>query len=111
MLKEKILDDLKSAMKSQNSLEISVLRLILSAIKNKEIEEKGMAEGGKISEDDLLGIIRKEARKRKEAIQVYAENNRPELAEKEEKELTDKELTDEIDNFLFDNDFNLIIVN
>src|SRR3989344_2697246 len=86
MLKEKIFDDLKSAMKSRDALKTSVLRMVLSAIKNKEIETKGRADSKELGEDDMLGIIKKEARKRKEAAEIYAKNNRPELAEKESSE-------------------------
>lgn len=98
MLKEKIFDDLKTAMKSQYSLKMSVLRMVLSVIKNEEIKARGKADGGKLDENDILGVIKKEARKRKEAFQIYAQNNRPELAEKElaEAEIISRYLPEEI---------------
>ena len=83
MLREKINEDIKKAMKEKDELLLLVLRGINSAIHNKEIEKKGE----EITEDDILGIVMSESKKRKEAIEEFKKGGREDLAEKEQKEL------------------------
>jgi len=80
----KINFDMKEALKSGDSFRLGVLRMLLAAIKNLEIENKGR--GKEISEDDLVSLLRKECKKRKEAREVFISGGRSDLAEKEEKE-------------------------
>lgn len=81
-LKTTILEDLKNAMKSGDKRSVSVLRMLNSEIKNKEIEK------GRILSDDLIvGVITSQAKKRKDSITAYKEGGREDLAEQEEKEL------------------------
>ena len=82
MDKKRIEEDFKVALKHGDTLKVSVIRMILASIKNKEIEEKG-----ELSEDKIDEIINKEAKKRKESITAYARSDRDDLREKEEKEL------------------------
>lgn len=87
MLKEKILSDLKDSMRAKDEMRTSVLRLFLSAKKNKEIEKR--AKTGKeeeLSDEEILDVIRKEVKKRKEASLLYRQGKREELAKKEESE-------------------------
>ncbi len=81
-LKEQIMQDMKEAMKSKDSLKVSTLRLLISEIKNKEIEKRG-----ELSDDEILAVIQKAVKQRKESIEKYKEAGRTDLAEKEEKEL------------------------
>ncbi len=83
-MKEKIKSDLKTAMFAKDELRISTLRLLLSALKNYEIE-KGL--GYEATDEDILTIISREIKKRKESIEFYKKGERLEMAEKEEKEL------------------------
>ena len=79
--KEEIQNGIKVAMKSGDKLRLSTLRLLLSAIKYAEIEK-----GEDLAEDDYLKIVSREIKKRREAIPLYKQGKRLELAEKEEKE-------------------------
>lgn len=85
MLKEKIAEDLKNALKSGDSLRRSVLGMVLSAMHNKEIELGKPAEG--LSDEDVMAVITSEAKKRKDSIYEFSKAGRDEMAAKEEKEL------------------------
>ncbi|OGN01958.1 MAG: aspartyl-tRNA amidotransferase [Candidatus Yanofskybacteria bacterium RIFCSPHIGHO2_01_FULL_42_12] len=89
MLKEKLKNDMKEAMKSGNTLKRLVLSLLQSAIKNKELQKR--AKSGKaeeLSDEEVLEVITSEVKKRKESIEVYEKAGRGELAQKERDELT-----------------------
>lgn len=97
-LKEKINEDIKTALRQKDELLLLVLRGISSAIHNKEIEkrtklskqEKDIAKlekESKLSEEEIIETIFSEAKKRKEAIIEFEKGNRNDLAEKEKKEL------------------------
>ncbi|MEK7149701.1 MAG: GatB/YqeY domain-containing protein [Patescibacteria group bacterium] len=87
MLKQKISDDLKAAMKSGNAFELGVLRMLIAAINNKEIEKRGKGGDSVLIDDEVMDVVVKEAKKRKESIDVYKQGNREDLAQKELKEL------------------------
>jgi uncharacterized protein YqeY len=86
-LAEKIKDDLKNAMKAGQEFEAGVFRMLLSAFHNKEIEKKGKRAEPELSDDEIIEILSKEGKKRKEAAEIYNKGNRRDLAEKEVKEL------------------------
>ena len=81
-LKQKFVDDLKQAMKAGDKLKRSVIRMVLAAIHNAEI-----AKQADLEEDDILGIVAKEVRQRKESIEAFKQGDRPELAAQEEAEM------------------------
>lgn len=81
-LQQKLTDDLKQAMKGGDTVKRSVIRLVMAAIKNAEIARQKALEDG-----DILGIIAKEIRQRKESIEAFKEGDRPELAANEEAEM------------------------
>ena len=81
-LKEQIQQDIKQAMKEKDQVKLSTLRLLMSEIKNKEIDA-----GKELEEADILSIIQKAAKQRKESIAQYKKGGREELAAKEEREL------------------------
>jgi uncharacterized protein YqeY len=87
MTEQKISNDLKEAMKAGRDFEVGVLRMISSAFHNKEIEKKGRGLEPALSEDEAVEVLTKEAKKRKEAFEVYQKAGRNDLAEKEAKEL------------------------
>ncbi len=82
-LKELVLEQIKTAMKSKDQFRVDTLRFLQSAIKNREIDLRPNA----ITEDDVLGVIKKLAKQRKESIEQYQNGGRPELAQKEANEL------------------------
>ena len=81
-LKEQLTDAMKSAMKARDNLRLSAVRMVLSAIKNREIEQHK-----ELDDQSVIEVISTLAKQRRESIRLYQEGNRPELAEKEEAEL------------------------
>ena len=81
-LKQKLTDDLKQAMRSGDEIRRSVIRLVMAAIKNTEIARQTSLDDG-----DILGVIAKEARQRRESIESFKQGNRQDLVDKEEAEL------------------------
>ncbi|MFC2062781.1 GatB/YqeY domain-containing protein [Chloroflexota bacterium] len=81
-LKQKLTDDVKQAMKSDDKVRRSVLRMLLSAIKNAEI-----ARQGELEDADILGVIAKEVRQHHESIEAFKQGNRADLVAQEEVEL------------------------
>ena len=86
-LKEKIDDDLKSALKSGDQFKVGVLRLINAAIHNKEIELRSKKENALLADEQIVQLLSAESKKRREAIEIYKKGNRPDLSAKEEQEL------------------------
>lgn len=82
-LETQIPEELKTAMKAKDKVRVNTLRAILSGIKYLR------AEGGhdEISDDDVITIINREVKKRRDSIEMYESNNRPELAENEKAEV------------------------
>ena len=85
MLKQKLQEELKQSMLAKDSLRTSVLRMLLSAINYYEIQKGGA--GYEATDEDVLSVIQKEAKQRRDSIEEFKKANRPELVEKEEKEL------------------------
>jgi len=74
---------LTAAQKQRNEVEISTLRLLLSALKNYEIANKREP----LTDEAVMKVIKTETRKREESIAAYKAGNRNELAEREQQEL------------------------
>ena len=85
-LNNQILDDLKQAMITKRKLELSVLRMLITALKNKKIS---LDSGGKddLNEEQIIEVIAGEVKKRKDSIVFYEEGGRKELAKKEQEEI------------------------
>jgi len=84
MLKQKVQDELKQAALSRNALKLSVLRMLKSAITYYEIQKGGA--GYEATDEDVLSVIQKEAKQRRDSIEEFKKANRQELVEKETKE-------------------------
>lgn len=85
MTKQQLKDELKQSMLAKNELKTSVLRMLLSAINYYEIN-KGVA-GYEATDEDVLTVIQKEAKQRKDSIEQFGKAGRQELVDKETKEL------------------------
>ncbi|MCB0383903.1 MAG: GatB/YqeY domain-containing protein [Bdellovibrionales bacterium] len=83
-LRDQILSDMKDAMKKKEGLRLEVLRFLQSAIKNKEIEVRP----NEINEQDVLGVVTKQVKQRKESITQFQEAGRQDLVDKESFELS-----------------------
>jgi uncharacterized protein YqeY len=82
-LKQKLTGDLKQAMRDRDKVKLSVIRLVMAAIKNAEIARQTT-----LDDADILGIIAKEARQRRESVEAFRQGNRQDLVAQEEAELT-----------------------
>ncbi len=80
-LKQKLNDDLRQALKGRDKRRSSVIRLVMSAIHNAEIAKRASLE-----DTDILGVIAKEAKQRKESIEAFKQGNRQDLVAQEEAE-------------------------
>jgi uncharacterized protein YqeY len=82
-LKDRLRADLTASMKARDALRSSTLRMLLTSITNAEVAGKEQRE---LSDDDVIGVLSTEAKKRREAAEAYDEAGRPESAEKERAE-------------------------
>jgi len=81
-LRDKLTEDMKNAMKSRDDLRLSAIRLIRSAVKNKDIELKR-----DLNDQEIVEVVASLVKQRKESIRLFTEAGRLDLAGKEEKEL------------------------
>ncbi len=79
---EKIDSDLKEAMKSKNEIKLGTLRMLKSAIKNKEIDKRQS-----LSEPEILEVIQRQVKQRKDSIAEFEKANRQDLSKKEAAEI------------------------
>lgn len=84
-LKEKILEDLKSAMKAGDTIRRDTLRMLDSMIKNSEIEKKKREEG--LTDEELQEVVSKAIKQRRDSVAQYISGGRQDLVEKENKEI------------------------
>jgi len=82
-LKETLRSDLTTAMKARDEVRSSTLRMVLTAITNAEVAGK---EARELSDDEIIGVLTSEAKKRREAATAFADGGRQESAEKERAE-------------------------
>jgi uncharacterized protein YqeY len=79
-LKDRLRTDLTASMKARDEVRSSTLRMVLTAITNAEVSGKVQRE---LTDDDIIGVLSTEAKKRREAAVAFEEGNRPEMAAKE----------------------------
>jgi len=82
-LKERLRSDLTTAIKARDGLRSSTLRMVLTSITNAEVAGK---ESRELSDEDVLGVLTSESKKRREAAEAFADAGREEQAEKEKAE-------------------------
>lgn len=87
MLRARLTDELKTAMKAKDQRAVSTLRLILAALKDRDIaaRERGVTDG--IGEGEIVEMLQKMVRQRRESIDLYEKGGRPELAQQEAEEI------------------------
>jgi uncharacterized protein len=78
--KSRLQDDLTAAMRSRDDVAVATLRMLLAAVRKAEVAGKSQVE---LSDDQLIGVVRSELRKRTEASEMYRTGGRPELADRE----------------------------
>ncbi len=88
MLRERLNDRLRSAMKGREVRALSTIRLILAAIKDRDIAARGKGNAEGITDQDILQVLQTMVRQRHESIAFYEQGGRAELAEQEAEEIT-----------------------
>ena len=83
MLKTKLKDELIIAMKDKNQLRVSTLRMVNASIKDLEISQRTNNQTDEISDNDIIDILVKMVKQRKEAADTYKQGNRDDLSKKE----------------------------
>ncbi len=89
-LKEQLDADLKTAMRAKEETRLSAIRLLKAAIANYEIARADPNDANHekpVTEGDLLSIVEKQIKQRRESVEMYEKGNRPELAAKEKAEI------------------------
>lgn len=88
MIREQLPDALKAALKEKNTRAVSTFRLIMAALKDRDIaaRSKGNADG--ILDDEILQMLQTMVKQRRESITMYEKGGRLELAEQEAEEIT-----------------------
>jgi uncharacterized protein len=106
-MRENFMSEMKLAMKSGEKRRLETIRLINAALKDKDIEARGL--GKTVSNDDILALLQKMVKSRQESQEIYEKNARPELATQEAEEIaiiqsflpsqmSDAEVADAIDS-------------
>lgn len=85
MTKQELQEELKQSMLKKEEVKTSVLRMLLSAITYFEIQKGGA--GYQATPEDVLSVLEKQIKQRRESIELYKQGGRQDLAQKEEKEL------------------------
>lgn len=85
MLREKLSEATKDAMKSGEKLKLSTLRMVSAAIKNADIEAR--TGKGPLDDDAILGILQKLIKQRQDSVELYEKGGRAELAQQEKDEI------------------------
>ena len=80
-LKEKLLAHMKEALRSKDSIRLNTIRSLISATKNQEIDLRR-----ELQDEEVLSLITREVKKRKEASSLYKQGGRTDLMEKEDQE-------------------------
>jgi len=87
LLREKINDQLNTAIKSKNKTIVSTLRLVLAAIKEKDIANRTTEKKEMAKDDEIIKILRKMKKQRQDSANLYKKGGRPELFDAEESEI------------------------
>lgn len=82
MLRDRLTEEMKGAMKARDDIRLSVIRLIRSSVKNREIESRH-----ELADGEIIEVISTLVKQRRESIRMFGEAGRTDLVEKEEKEL------------------------
>ncbi len=88
MLRTRLDEGLKSAMRARNERAVSTMRLILAALKDRDIAERGKGNPAGLSDEQIQGMLRSMIKQRQESIRLYEQGGRPELARQEAEEIT-----------------------
>ncbi len=101
MLLDQFQQDVNVSLKKGDKVRVETLRFLLSAVRNLAIAKYGRAGEASLTDADVLDVVKKQVKTHRESIEAFQKGNRPDLVEKEQKELAiletflPKELSDE----------------
>ena len=87
MLRQRLSEALKEALKSRDERTTSTVRLILAALKDKDIAARGTAKADGLTDADIHGLMQAMIKQRRESVEMFKKGNRADLVEKEEGEI------------------------
>lgn len=87
MLRQRLNDELKAALKAKETRRLSTIRLILAALKDRDINARTADSREGISDDDIMNMLQTMVRQRRESIALYEQGGRADLAEQEQEEI------------------------
>ncbi|MBI4378189.1 MAG: GatB/YqeY domain-containing protein [Nitrospinae bacterium] len=82
LLKDRLMEEMKDAMKKREQIKLSAIRMVRAGIKNREIEL-----GRELNDEDVIGVIKSAIRQRKDSYTQFLNANRLDLADKEKNEI------------------------
>src|SRR5712671_2687857 len=82
MLRDRIADEMRAAMKAREQARVSTLRMLMAAMKNMQVKK-----GHELDDEEVVEVIAREAKRRRESMDAFEKGGRPELVEKEGAEL------------------------
>jgi uncharacterized protein len=88
MLRQAFADRLKQAMKARDARMVSTVRLIIAALKDRDIAARGQGKAEGLSETEIRQMLQGMIKQRRESISLYEQGNRADLVEKEREEIT-----------------------
>ena len=83
MLRDRLGQDLAAGLKNKDSTRVSVIRMLMAAVKNREIEKRV----DKLDDKEVISVIKKSVKQHKDSIEQFQKGNREDLVEKEKAEL------------------------
>lgn len=87
MLRHELSESLKEAMRAKDKCAISTLRLVLAALKDRDIAARPDGEKAEVDDGEVMSMLETMVKQRRESIKMYDEGGRPELAERERSEI------------------------
>lgn len=84
-MREQFTTVMKAAMKAGDKRRLATVRMVMAALKDKDIEARGL--GKTVSDEDILGLLQKMVKSRQESAEIYAKAGRPELETQEREEI------------------------
>ncbi len=87
MLRDELNQTLKESMRAKDQQALATVRLILAALKDRDIQARSDGQGDGIGDEEILDMLTKMVRQRREAITLYEKGNRQDLVEKEQREI------------------------
>jgi uncharacterized protein YqeY len=82
MLRDQIADDMRAAMKAREQTRVSTLRMLMAAVKNTQVDK-----GHELDDEEVVDVVAREAKRRRESMEAFEKGGRDELVEKERAEL------------------------